>query len=205
MKAILCGNSTVGKTSILNALTGVKDLGPTTPTLGAGCAKVTFQFNNQETVMNLWDTAGQEAYRSLIKIYFHGVKVAILIFDISNRQSFDDLDNWINDINESCDREGCPILLVANKIDLIENRIISAEEISKKAHELNCPFIEASALTRAGLKELLILAYRMGNGEKVPIDPTEEFLSRDFRSYEAQKEQSIELTTSKDEKGGCCG
>ena len=196
MKAILCGNSTVGKTSLLNALTNEKKFGPTMPTLGAGCANVSFEYKNQVITMNLWDTAGQEAYRSL-------TKVAILVFDVTVQQSFDDLENWIHDINENCEKE-TPILIIANKIDLIESRVVSCEDVAKKARYLNCPFMEVSAKTKTGLKEMMMVAYRMGLSEKVPIDPTEEFLASEFQTFQARQDITKIDLNGNEEKTDCC-
>ena len=203
MKAILCGNSTVGKTSLLNALSNTKEFGPTTPTLGAGCAKVYFQFHNKTRCMNLWDTAGQEAYRSLIKIYFRGVRVSILVFDVTSRPSFDELERWITDISESCDKEDCPILLVGNKIDLEDSRVISHEELLNKATELKRPFIEVSACTKKGIKEMMMLAFRMANGDSVPIDPSEEFLKSEFYAQDPDENDNIDIGANSKGKG-CC-
>lgn len=206
MKAILCGNSTVGKTSLLNALTGVHEFGPTTPTLGAGCANVTFTYQNEDVTMNVWDTAGQEAYRSLIKIYFRDTKVAILVFDVASKPSFDAVEKWLQDIRENCGKENTPTLLVANKIDLIEDRVISSEDLTKKARLLNCPFMEVSAKTKTGLTEMMIVAYRMALGEKVPIDPTENFLTSEIRRSSIEERPDVpnlDLTTQ-DQPKKCC-
>lgn len=206
MKAILCGNSTVGKTSLLNALTGVRDFGPTTPTLGAGCANVTFNYQDEDITMNVWDTAGQEAYRSLIKIYFRDTKVAILVFDVSSKPSFNAIEQWIIDIRENCGKENVPILLVANKIDLVENRVISTDEVTKKARYLNCPFMEISAKTKTGLIDMMIVAYRMAIGEKVPIDPTENFLTTEIRRASVEERQDVPnfYLNAQEEPKKCC-
>lgn len=206
MKAILCGNSTVGKTSILNALTGAHEFGPTTPTLGAGCANVTFQYQNEDITMNVWDTAGQEAYRSLIKIYFRDTRVAILVFDVTSKPSFDAIDKWVQDIYENCGRDNTPILIAANKIDLIENRVISSEELTKKARHLNCPFMEISAKMKTCLMEMMTVAYRMAIGEKVPIDPTENFLATEIQHSvpeEIRNVPNLDLNSHEESKG-CC-
>lgn len=206
MKVILCGNSTVGKTSLLNALTGVHEFGPTTPTLGAGCANVTFNFKNEDITMNVWDTAGQEAYRSLIKIYFRDTKVAILVFDVTSQPSFNAIEQWVQDIRENCEKENIPILLAANKIDLIDSRVISSDEVTKKARSLNCPFMEISAKTKTSLTEMMIVAYRMAIGEKVPIDPTENFLTSEIRRASVEERQDVpnlDLNTQEQEKK-CC-
>ena len=93
----------------------------------------------------MWDTAGQERFRSLIPAYIRGSSVAIVVYDICERQSFLSSEKWVEEVRAERQGEEVLIVLVGNKTDKGEARVIPLEEGEAKAKELNVMFIETSA------------------------------------------------------------
>ena len=96
--------------------------------------------------IQIWDTAGQEKYKSISVSYYKKAKGVLLVFDITNKISFENLKIWIKDLNENM-LEDCKILAIANKIDLENERQVSKEEIEKFCKNHKFEFIETSALS----------------------------------------------------------
>ncbi|KAB5543302.1 hypothetical protein PHYPO_G00077490 [Pangasianodon hypophthalmus] len=103
--------------------------------------------------LQLWDTAGQERFRSLIPSYIRDSTVAVVVYDITNVNSFQQTTKWIDDVRTERGSDVI-IMLVGNKTDLADKRQVSIEEGEKKAKELNVMFIETSAKAGYNVKQL---------------------------------------------------
>lgn len=101
----------------------------------------------------LWDTAGQERFRSLIPSYIRDSTVAVVVYDITNANSFHQTSKWIDDVRTERGSDVI-IMLVGNKTDLSDKRQVSTEEGERKAKELNVMFIETSAKSGYNVKQL---------------------------------------------------
>jgi len=101
----------------------------------------------------LWDTAGQERFRSLIPSYIRDSTVAVVVYDITNANSFHQTSKWIDDVRTERGSDVI-IMLVGNKTDLADKRQVSTEEGERKAKELNVMFIETSAKAGYNVKQL---------------------------------------------------
>ena len=152
-KIILCGGTTVGKTTLMRALCQKNTRDPISPTMAAGFSSLTITQDDKELQFNLWDTAGQEAYRSLIKVYFRSVDVALILFDVTNKQTFEQIGEWVSEIQENAYNDTFKIILVGNKIDL-ENREVTLEDIVHCAKENYAQWCEISALEELKIDEL---------------------------------------------------
>ena len=97
-----------------------------------------------QVTVQLWDTAGQEKYRSVISSYYQQAHGIVLVYDISNRQTFEDLSNWLSIITEKCSKE-CKILLIGNKKDLNSQREVSEQEGKEFGETHEMFFMETSA------------------------------------------------------------
>ena len=147
LKIIIVGESGVGKTNFLFRFIEGKYLKIVEPTLGTDFkSKIcTLPKSKKKVRMNLWDTAGQERYMSLNKIFFQRVQGIMLMYDITNRESYEKLPKWVKFINEQA--YNVPVILVGNKIDdENENRIVRKEEGKDFAKQNGYLFYEASAL-----------------------------------------------------------
>lgn len=104
-----------------------------------------FRYLEDRTIrLQIWDTAGQERFRTLIPSYIRDSSVAIIAYDITNRYSFMNVTNWIEDVRAERGSDVI-IMLVANKIDLADRRKVTLEELEKKAKEEDVLFMETSA------------------------------------------------------------
>jgi len=106
--------------------------------------------------LQVWDTAGQERFRSLAPSYVRDSSVAVVCYDITNRISFENVNKWMDDVRNVRDARGSDVImvLVGNKIDLEQNRLVSYEEGDKKAKENSIMFIECSAKDGTNVKDL---------------------------------------------------
>ena len=154
-KAILLGNSSIGKTCIIRRLCENSYDMSTTLTLGASAQTKTICFSNTKRLrLEVWDTAGQECYRSLNKIFYRDAKIVVLVYDITNRKSFDELQHyWARQLDSTC--LNCSIIgIAANKSDLFDKEQISEEEGVEFANSLDAVFKLTSAFKGSGINEL---------------------------------------------------
>ena len=159
-KIIIIGNSGVGKTCITN--NAVKNMfsDEYKSTISMEIFSLYIKIKNNNTIMKfqIWDTCGQEIYRSLITNFYRSSSLAILVYSIDQRESFDDLDLWIKELkaNNSPDTK---LMLVGNKLDLEDNRKVKYEEGKKLAQDFNfIGFFETSAKTGKNIKNMFLKA-----------------------------------------------
>ena len=145
IKIALLGNSGVGKTSIIFRYTTGKFDSDSLITKGANFSESEIEINGKIYYLDIWDTAGQEQYRSLGKYFYKDAYIVILVYDISNKQSFEDLKNiWYSDLiryGEKC----TVIAIVGNKVDLYENEEVTENEGRAFAKEKKALFMQVSA------------------------------------------------------------
>jgi small GTP-binding protein len=150
LKAVLLGDASSGKTSLLSRwLDGTIDAHPGS-TIGAAFRRVTLDLEGVQYDFNLWDTAGQEVYRSSSPIYCRHAKSGMIVFDITSRTSFESLDNWISILTAVPEVK---YLIVGNKSDLQNQRQVSTDEAANFAQEKGVEYIETSALSGANVDE----------------------------------------------------
>ena len=144
-KIILIGDTATGKTNILSKYINNKFETDSKATIGVELSFKTFNINNDKVTAQIWDTAGQERYKSMTKAYFKGALGALVVYDITKKSTFENIDKWILDL-KSCADEKVSIILIGNKCDLESSREISKEEGEKKAKTIEVAFLETSAL-----------------------------------------------------------
>ena len=142
-KIIFCGDAGVGKTSIIISLMGQKFSEEYEPSIGVDFFSKTIRYKERMLKLQIWDSAGQEKFRSLIPNYIRGSSLIFLIFDITNKTSYDNIPEWIKFITD-IDNNG-NIILVGNKIDLKEKRVVNKEEAEKFSQEKKYEYFEVSA------------------------------------------------------------
>ena len=159
LKIILLGETGVGKTNLINVVMGKQFEQNSLSSQSGSYFEGNYNSKNGKCyVYNLWDTAGQEVYRSLNKIFINSSKIVMVVYAINNRKSFEEVDYWINYVKDILGNDNDYILaLVANKSDLYEeDQVVSDEEGENKASSYNIKFKITSALTdAAGFKIFL--------------------------------------------------
>jgi small GTP-binding protein len=131
-KVVLIGDSGVGKSNILLRYLKNEFSFESKATVGVEFGSKRFDIEGYKVKAQIWDTAGQERYKSITNAYYKGAKGALLVYDISRRETFDSVDRWIPDLKSNGD-EQVTILLIGNKCDLEEQREITKEEGQNKA------------------------------------------------------------------------
>ena len=156
IKVVLVGESGVGKTSIISQFTSKKfDLHRETSLSAQFISKtVNFQDLGKEIKFDIWDTVGQEKYRSLAKIFYKDAKVIVFVYDITTEYSFNELKNyWYEETRSNSD--GSPILaVVGNKIDLYKEQKVSNNDGKEFAEKIGAIFQTTSAQSDSGISTL---------------------------------------------------
>ena len=154
-KVVLIGESGVGKTCIINQFMNGKFDANSLSTLSAQFFRKNIVFSGDKNItLDIWDTAGQEMFRSLNRIFYSNSKVVVLVYDVTNKKSFDELKNyWWGQIKENCNNN-IIIALAANKCDLYEQRQVSDEEGEEFAESLGALFASTSAKNDSGITKL---------------------------------------------------
>ena len=144
-KVLLLGDSTVGKTCFLMRFTEntFQEIHMSTIGLDYRFKKMTLE-NQEVATVQIWDTAGQDRFRAITKNYYKGAHGILLIYDVTNQKSFDNVKNWVGQIRENASEKAI-IYIVGNKVDDTAHRVVSKEQGEETAKEFNLKFYEASA------------------------------------------------------------
>ena len=195
-KIIIVGNSSTGKTKIIDRYLKNIFEDNSIPTLGFQMYKKEFQIEQDKITVQIWDTAGQEKYASLTSSYYKSAKGALVVYDITDKESFNKIEKLVDDLKNGCDKN-IYIILLGNKIDLEDRRVITKEEGENLAQKLNLGFGEVSAKTGDGIEEafqkLINEVYRISKNE--------------FKSYsdvQVSVNQKIEPKKTIVQKKKCC-
>ena len=190
LKVVLLGESGVGKTSIINMFTSGKYDPDVGSSLSAQFTSKTIEFKDLKRTIkfDIWDTAGQEKYRSLAKIFYKEAKVIGLCYDITNKTSFIELKNYWYEHETKTNVDGNPIFaVIGNKNDLYERKQVSDEEGKAFAKDINAIFQVTSAKTDSGIN---LLFENIGK----------KYFNPDFDNNEEENKQKQEYEQKKNEK-----
>ena len=147
LKVVAVGSPGVGKTSLINGLCGIPFEVHTHTTIGVEFRMKDVQVSAGPAVsMQLWDTAGQERYHALNSVYYRRSMGALLVFDVTNRESFDKLNHWLGEIRKHADPAIC-VVICGNKTDLATARSVSSDEGHAFAASVGAVYCETSAKT----------------------------------------------------------
>lgn len=144
-KVVMLGDSGVGKTALVNRISEGVFNEAHVPTVGSQFIALPLEVSKRKMTLELWDTAGQEVYRSLVGFYTREAKGAFLVFDVTSEQTFNSLAEWVKFANEAT--PGVKIILFANKIDLEDQRQVQTAQIKQFAQTNGIDYIEGSAKT----------------------------------------------------------
>ncbi|KAJ1919755.1 GTPase Ryh1 [Mycoemilia scoparia] len=189
-KLVFLGEQSVGKTSLITRFMYDTFDNAYQATIGIDFLSKTMYLEDKTIRLQLWDTAGQERFRSLIPSYIRDSKVAIIVFDITDRSSFLKTKDWIDDVRKERGNDVI-IVLVGNKTDL---------KGEKKARDMNVMFIETSAKAGHNVKELFKkVAHTVGVASEAAMQQQQQQQNQD-------ENVNIELTAqnNSEQGGGCC-
>ncbi|CAD5163010.1 unnamed protein product [Musa acuminata subsp. malaccensis] len=144
-KIVLIGDSGVGKSNILSRFTRNEFCLDSKSTIGVEFATKTLQVEGKTIKAQIWDTAGQERYRAITSAYYRGAVGALLVYDITKKQTFDSIQRWLRELRDHAD-SNIVIILAGNKSDLKHLRAISQDEGRALAEKEGLSFLETSAL-----------------------------------------------------------
>jgi len=150
LKILIIGESGVGKSSLLLRFTEDTFDPEQTATIGVDFKVKTINVDGNKAKLAIWDTAGQERFRTLTPSYYRGAQGCILVYDVSSKQSFLKLDNWLSELETYSTKHEIVKMLVGNKIDK-ERREVTRDEGLRFARKYHMLFIEASAKTKEGV------------------------------------------------------
>ena len=189
IKVVLLGDSGVGKSSLVLRFVTDTFKPYSDSTIGASYMTKLINFENKAYKYMIWDTAGQEKYHSLASMYYRNTQVAIIVYDITQKQTFLTVKKWIKELQQ----KGPPDVLIAivgNKQDLEDRRKVSYNQAKAYAAEINAFFIETSAKKNININELFI-----NIGKSLPDD----LYIQKFSNIE-----NISLSQNKDNYNLCC-
>lgn len=155
-KIVLLGESRVGKTCIISRYINQVFEGNTISTNGASYASKTLKLEDYDKSLKveIWDTAGQEKYRSLTKFFYKDAAIAVLVYDITRRDSFEEVKNYWYEQLKTCGEKNIVIGLAGNKCDMFDKEAVTEEEAKNFANEIGAQFQLTSAFKNMGIDDL---------------------------------------------------
>ena len=188
LKVVLLGEAGTGKTCLISNFTTGKYNSNTVTSLSAQFITKTIQVNNKAIKFDIWDTAGQEKYRSLAKIFYKDAKAICLCYDITSKKSFEELKDYWYEQQTKLNADGNPIFaVVGNKIDLFDSQQVKDEEGKAFAKKINAIFQETSAKTSVGVNELF---------EKIAM----KYIDPNYDSNQIESQEKMEYEQKKMDK-----
>merc|ERR1740121_3026064 len=188
-KLLLIGDSGVGKSCLLLRFADDTYTESYISTIGVDFKIRTLDLDGKTVKLQIWDTAGQERFRTITSSYYRGAHGIIVVYDVTDRQSFENVAHWMQEIDKYT-ADGVNKLLVGNKCDLSSKRVVAYDEAQELAESLGVQFVEASAKSAHNVEE----AFRAMAGE--------------IRSQVASQPQRGTTSLGPGAKvkfGGCCG
>ena len=194
-KLILIGNSGVGKSCILQRYMKHTFEEKYKCTIGVDFLMKSLIINNQTVKLQLWDTAGQEKYKSMVSSYYRGANVALIVFDLTSHSSFDALPIWIENYYKN-GPEQKNIILIGNKKDLVEERQVTEDEAKIFSETNNMMYFETSAKEGDNIDYVFnyaaerLLEFYSGNSEAIlkrQITPTNEKQINNFQDVRIEQ------------------
>jgi len=195
IKILIIGDSTVGKTCLLQRYIDDEFNASFITTIGIDFKTKRIMHKNLEKKVVVWDTAGQERFKTITRAYYRGSNGMLLVYDTTNRNSFNNINRWIREIKESAS-EDVEIVLIGNKFDLVETRQVSYDEGLALANSYGLDFFETSAKNNNDINNVNRSFEKLINNICDKIDFVEE--------KETYEKNPIELQTVKQESNCGC-
>ena len=203
-KIVLVGDAGTGKTCIISRFVNDSfQKSQMTTACPSFCTKtISYPEYNKTINLDIWDTAGQEIYRAISKLFYKGACVGILVYDITSQKSFDSIkDYWYNELKENTE-SNIIFNVVANKQDLYEQEQVKEEDAKEFAKSINAGFYLTSAKRNINISDLFI------NSGKKYIDPNYNFVinnnNDDNNEERKARSNSLRINTAQRQRNTCC-
>ena len=197
-KVLLIGNSSVGKSSLLLRFVDNQWNDLFVPTIGVDFKIRTMEIDNKNVKLQIWDTAGQERFKNITASYYRGAHGIFVVYDISDTESFKNINNWLIEIEKNANKNVYKIL-VGNKCDLEDKRTVSYQQGKELAETYGMQFIETSAKSNTNVDEAFHLLGR--EVMKMSLNDKEKNFGNKNKMKLDKKTEDIVFQ----QKQGCCG
>ncbi|VEU23020.1 DEKNAAC104082 [Brettanomyces naardenensis] len=191
-KLLLIGSSGVGKSSILLRWTDSRFSKFYVSTIGVDFKIKTIQLDGKTVKLQVWDTAGQERFRTITSSYYRGAHGIIIVYDVTDQESFNDVNQWLQEIDRYA-TSGVQKLLVGNKCDLADKRVVDYAVAKEFADSRGIPFIETSAAEDTNIEQAFLLMAKQIKAQMA------------LQPVNASNKPAVNLSgSSVNQQGGCC-
>ena len=188
-KIMVLGESKVGKTSLIKRYTKDQFGGVYLTTVGMDFQDKIIEIEDKKVRLQVWDTAGQERFRNVTKSYFQSSQGLLVVYDITDKESFEKINFWMENIKKNAP-ENVKLILVGNKCDLANERKVTIEDGENKARNYNIKFFESSAKDGTNVNELF---FYLANE-----------IYQDDKTKGKDNKKTVQLDSKKKGKKGCC-
>ena len=188
-KIMVLGESKVGKTSLIKRYTKDQFGGVYLTTVGMDFQDKIIEIEDKKVRLQVWDTAGQERFRNVTKSYFQSSHGLLVVYDITDRESFEKINFWMENIKNNAP-ENAKLILVGNKCDLANERKVTIEDGENKARNYNIKFFESSAKDGTNVNEFF---FYLANE-----------IYQDEKTKGKDNKKTMQLNSKKKGKKGCC-
>ncbi|CAL4903370.1 unnamed protein product [Urochloa decumbens] len=154
-KLLLIGDSSVGKSCLLLRFADDSYVDTYISTIGVDFKIRTVELDGKTVKLQIWDTAGQERFRTITSSYYRGAHGIIIVYDVTDIESFNNIKQWLSEIDRYASDSVCK-LLVGNKCDLVDSKVVDTEKAKDFADSLGIPFIETSAKESINVEEAFL-------------------------------------------------
>jgi len=207
-KVVLIGDSGVGKSNLLSRFTRGEFNLESKSTIGVEFATKSIQSDSKTIKAQIWDTAGQERYRAITSAYYRGAVGALLVYDISKRNSYDSVARWLKELRDHADPQ-IVIMLVGNKKDLRHMRQVQTDEAKEFCKQNKLFFIETSALADSNVatafETILKEIYRQISRKIVSSDSGQNSFQPSQGQSIVLTEENVNPTPTNESSKKCCG
>jgi len=198
-KILTIGESGVGKTCILLRYTDNKFIKHHLTTIGIDYKTKDVNINGKSIKLKIWDTAGQERFRNITQQYYKGADGIVLVFDLTDRNSFEKIREWMKQIQSYTQRDSIAIVLLGNKCDA-ENKAVSSKEANDIATEYKMKFFETSAMNNINIEE----SFKELSTEIMKIKEIKSNNYDNTPQNQSQQLKPVDRNEKKEKKKGCC-
>ena len=206
---LLIGNSGVGKSSLLLRFADDVFTDNFMPTIGVDFKIRTIEVDGKTIKLQIWDTAGQERFKTITSSYYKGAHGIIVTYDITDRESFSAIENWMNEVEKHAS-DNISRILVGNKCDMVESRQVSTDEGKELAEHYNVRFLETSAKDCKNVEEAFIMMTREIKDRVAITRPKKAATGKRVMTNQISDSGNAKLKAPaggkqiKEKKGGCC-